>query len=410
VNVAVVSCVYPPEPVVSSRTSADVAEALAASSDRVTVICPFPSRPEGRVYDGFRRRWRQRTAAGAIEIVRCWSLASRRSTLMSRLAENISFGLSSMVVLLRIRALDLVYINSWPVFATAFVALAARLKRARYVISVQDVYPESLMSQNRPAAGALAPLLRRIDAWVARRAAAVIVIAEPFASIYRHDRGVDADRIHVVPNWISEPPAAAPDDVLAYRRERGIADDDFLVVYAGNVGVAAGVEQLIESIPSIHDKKVRLLVAGSGASAESCEELARKMAPDRVQFHRPWLDRETALVLCAADLLALSTAGDQSRFSVPSKLISYFFAERPVIAIVEPGSEIARILHESRTGWTVGPGHTSRLAGVIEEAMRVPAAERAEMGRRAQAYAATHFGKQQAVSRVLSVLRSAYAS
>jgi colanic acid biosynthesis glycosyl transferase WcaI len=403
-NVAVVSAVYPPEPVVSSRTSADVAAALHASGDRVTVVCAFPSRPHGRIHEGYRQRWRERTSVEDIDTIRTWSVISSKSTLASRMIENVSFGLSSMLALLGLRKLQVVYLNTWPIFATALAALVARLKRVPYVISVQDVYPESLLVQKRTAGRLIAPFLRWIDVRIARGAEAVIVLSEPFAAIYRDDRGVDPSRIHIVPNWFSSATHASREEALAYRRSRGIADDDFLVVYGGNVGVAAGVEQLIETFATIEDRRIRLLVAGGGAKVADCEALARRIGPERIQFHRPWREEETALVLAAADLLVLPTAGAQSRISVPSKLVSYLLAARPVLAIVERDSESARIVREAGAGWVVD---WDALAASITAAAATDAAERLAMGERGRAYAERLFSRDRCVSRVTEILRGA---
>jgi glycosyltransferase involved in cell wall biosynthesis len=398
--------VYPPEPVVSSRTSADVAASLQEHGDRVTVICPFPSRPGSRIHDGFVRRWRERTTGEGTETIRTWSIISKKSTLLSRLTENLSFGISSAAALLRARKLDALYLNSWPVFATGLVVLIATLKRMPYVLSVQDVYPESLLVQNRLGGRIAAPFLRWIDQRIAKRAAAVIVLSEAFASIYRDDRGVAPERIHIIPNWTSDTGQESHDGATSYRRSRGIADDDFLVVYGGNVGVAAGVEQLVHAFELIGDRKIHLLIAGGGARAEACETLARQIAPGRVHFHRPWNDDETHRVLASADLLALPTAGAQSRFSVPSKLISYLFAERPVIAAVENDSEIARIIRTAGAGWLVEPENPQQWATAIVAAAQTPKTRRQEMGESGRRYAQDHFTREQAVNRILHILRS----
>lgn len=323
------------------------------------------------------------------------------------MTENLSFGLSSAAALLRTRKLDALYLNSWPIFATGLAVLVAKLKRIPYVLSVQDVYPESLLVQNRLGGRIIAPILRWIDTRVARRARAVIVLSEAFASIYRDDRGVQPDRIHIIPNWASDTGQESRAAALSYRRARGIADDDFLVVYGGNVGIAAGVEQVIHALEMIDDPKIHLLIAGGGASAEACETLARRTAPGRVHFHRPWQDDETLRVLAAADLLALPTAGAQSRISVPSKLISYLLAARPILGAVESDSEIARIIRVAGAGRVIAPGSSREWASAIVAASQMPEPRRQEIGASGRRYAEKHFTRERAVNRILEILGSA---
>ncbi|MEA2491720.1 MAG: hypothetical protein QOH21_3512, partial [Acidobacteriota bacterium] len=338
-RVGLVSSVYPPEPVVSGRTSTELAAALQAAGHDVTVLCPYPSRPGGALYAGYRRRWRSSAIEAGIRTIRCFSTISKHSTMASRFAENVSFGLSSTLALLRLRGLDVLYLNTWPVFATAMVVTVARLKGIPFVISVQDVYPESLFVQRRRGAAAIGRVLRAIDRWSARGAAAMNVLSDHFAAIYRDDRGVEASRIHVVPNWVAES-SVLPDREggLAFRRARGIPEDAFVVAYGGNIGVAAAVEQLVEAWQHIPEANIHLVIAGAGASTPAVEALARRIAPGRIHIHTPWPVTETASVLSAADLLALPTFGDQSLVSVPSKILSYLLAAKPVLACVLPDS------------------------------------------------------------------------
>jgi glycosyltransferase involved in cell wall biosynthesis len=408
VKVALVTAVYPPEPVVSSRTSADVAAALHQAGHDVTVISPYPSRPAGELYAGYRRRWRSVARDGGITTVRTFSTLSKRSTLVSRFAENLSFGLSSALALLRVRGLDVIYLNTWPVFATAMVAVVAGIKGVPFVVSVQDVYPESLFAQRRRGAGILGRVLRAIDRWVASRAAALIVLSENFAAIYRDDRGVDERRIRTIPNWI-DAGAVVPDAEAgrAYRRSRNIPDDAFVVGYGGNIGVAAAVEQLVEAWQYLADPRIHLLIAGAGPNLSACEALAKRIAPGQIHIQSPWPASETMAVLAAADLLALPTFGDQSLISVPSKMLSYLLAAKPVLACVLPASETAKILATGAIGWSVAPGQPVGIAAAIEAAARVPVAERAAMGERARRTCIETFGAERCIARVLETLAEA---
>jgi glycosyltransferase involved in cell wall biosynthesis len=102
----------------------------------------------------------------------------------------------------------------------------------------------------------------------------------------------------------------------------------------------------------------------------------------------------------------LPTAGQQGRVSVPSKLISYLLAERPVLASVESDSEIARIVGQAGAGWIIEPGDAQQLAQAIVGASEASQAERAEMGTRGRRYAESHFGRENCVARVVSIIKN----
>jgi glycosyltransferase involved in cell wall biosynthesis len=403
----IVSCVFPPEPVVSSRTSGDLARHLANGGHDVAVICPFPNRPNGKVFAGYSRRWRKREQLDGAEVTRCFATISRRSTLASRLMENLSFGITSMLAVLGAKRPDVIYSNSWPLFATGLVAFAARLRRVPYVVSVQDVYPDSLIAQRRIAAnGFPARVLRWLDGLIARGAKAVIVLSENFADVYRRERGMDPKRVHVIPNWL---PSSAvdgdPADGRAYRAERGIADQTTLLVYGGNIGAAAGVDQVIDAFEQLRGEDIHLLIAGDGSEADACERRSRGL--ERVTMHRPWPAADTSRVLGAADLFVLPTQGEQGLVSVPSKLISYMLAARPVLAITDPRSETARILDEAGAGWIVAPGEVDAVVRAIRAAAGASAEERKTRGENARKYALGHFVSEACLPRVAAIVQEA---
>jgi glycosyltransferase involved in cell wall biosynthesis len=389
----VVSCVFPPEPMVSSRTSFDVARELAARGHDVTVLAPFPNRPAGRVYEGYRRApFRRERAPEGFRIVRCGALISRRSSLLSRLGENVSFGITSSIALLLRRKPAVIYANTWPIFAAAMTSIVARLRRIPLVISVQDIYPESLQSQRRAGSGLLARALLAIDRRIVRRAAAVIVISERFAELYRRTRG--AERVHVIPNWLDD---ETLDDTGAAARDAGAP---FLLVYGGNVSVSASVESVIEAVGKVPD--VHLLIAGEGSSLEQCRRLAAAVAPERIRFHSPWT--ATMGVLRAADVLVLPTRAEQSFVSVPSKLISYLLAGRPVVAAAMDDSDTAAAVRASGAGVVVPPDDTQALAAAIRAMRGRSPEERQRMGAAGRAWALANMTREVCLPRLIAVI------
>jgi glycosyltransferase involved in cell wall biosynthesis len=412
-RVLIVSPVFPPEPIVSAQTSAQVAAALVASEHEVTVITAFPSRPAGKLYPGYRQTlYRQERSAAGYNIVRCFSTVSAESRMLSRFAENISFGLTSGWQVLWQKRPDVIYANTWPIFAAGILALVAHLRRILLVISVQDVYPESLSAQGRLSAQSrLARLLRRVDRAIAHSSRSVIVISERFAQLYRDDRGIPVESVHVVPNWGDEGLVVPDQDGAQLRAEAGIREDAFLLVYGGNIGVAAGVEGVIEALGCLPvTSRPHFLVAGAGASLAACRDLAAMSAPGAVSFYTPWPAEKTSPVYAAADALVLPTQGTQSLVSVPSKLIGYMLSARPIIAQAVSGSDLANTIQNAGCGWVVEPNQPQHLAEAIRAAMRLSRAELRELGQAGRAYALSHFTRAVCLPQVMAILEAAARS
>lgn len=405
----VVTCVFPPEPLAGARTTSDVARALSGRGHDVTVLAPFPNRHGGKLYPGYRRTLFHREAsADGYLVVRCGSLFSRRSSLFSRFGENVSFGITSALALLfRRKKPGVIYANTWPIFAASMLAAVARLRRIPVVMSLQDIYPESLMSQRRRGSGVVNGLILAIDRRVARGAKAVVAISQRFAEHYGSTRGIEPSRIYVVPNW--QPAQAteeAPGAVEACRGRNAIPRAAFLLAYGGNVGVSTGVETLIEAFRHLRDKPaVHLLVAGVGASLDNCRRLAAEIAPERIHFENPWTD--TMGVLHAAEVLVLTTRGAQSVASVPSKLIHYLLSGRPVLALALPHSDTAAMVLGSGAGTVVEPDDPKLLADAIRTMTRLSREERQRMGSAGRAWALANVTTEVCLPHLVRIVEAA---
>lgn len=406
-RVAVVSCVFPPEPVGSSPATSDVVEGLEARGHHVTVLAPFPNRPSGRLYAGYRRvPFRRETLTERVHVIRCASTFSRRSSVLSRLAENLSFAITSSMALLVLPKPDVIYANTWPLIAAAAVAVIAWIRRVPLVTTIQDLYPESLLSQRRFGATVLCPALIALDRRILRRANAAIAVSEGLAAHCRLARGGDPHRIHVVPNWL--PPLAtahSPGAKQALRDLYGVPRDAFLVAYGGNVGMAARVETLVRAFLHLNGDGFHLLVAGNGTSLARCRRLAADIDPRRMHFVPEW--DGSVDVLHAADLLVLCTRADQSVVSLPSKLTRYLFSGRPVLALALPHSDTALVVRDSGVGAVVPPDNPPALAQAIAWMRRLPADRREQMGKQGRTWAMSNLSSDTCLPKVLEIVENA---
>ncbi len=404
----VVSCVYPPEPVVSAQTSAQVAEGLQSAGFDVTVVTSFPNRPAGKLYPGISRRFVQREKlTSTIEIVRCFSTLSPESRTVSRFLENLSFGLSSGWQVLTMPKPIVIYANTWPIVATGLLCLIANARHIPLVISVQDVYPEAMFAQQRTSQNSIiSKLMYWIDGIIARYSTHVIVISERFANIYLGQRKVNPDRLSMIPNWIDSNRLTGSLSGQDYRTKQGIGDSEFLLVYGGNIGVAAGVKVLIESMHLLADETgIRLLVAGSGSQLASCQHAAQAHA-NRIRFHSPWDISSDPEVLLAADLLVLPTLGEQSMASVPSKLLSYMLSGRPVLATALPQSDLADLIERSGCGWVVEPDRPDLLAAKVQAIRQLGSDELNRRGQAGRTYVLQHLTKEVCLPQVIKIIES----
>ena len=337
-----------------------------------------------------------------------FSFLSGELSLLSRWLENISFGLTSSLALLFSPRPEVVYVNTWPIFAGGLTCLACKVRNIPLVIHVQDMYPESLVIQGRLKPGQLPnKLLLMIDRWIARRASALIVLSESFAGGYIQLRHIDPSKVHVIADWV-DPGSVGLLGKDNFRPEIGVSGAAFVMVYGGNVGMAAGVETVIDAMRLVRtDRELVLVIAGSGSQLTACRELAAGLPNVRVVFHTPWASDETSKVLAAADVLVLPTRGTQSLASVPSKLLSYLLAARPVLALVLPESDTARVIENASCGWVIPPDDRELLARKVEELAGLPEQMLMGMGLAGRQYALQNFTTEICLPKVIGIIEMA---
>jgi glycosyltransferase involved in cell wall biosynthesis len=165
------------------------------------------------------------------------------------------------------------------------------------------------------------------------------------------------------------------------------------------------VGTIIEAFRELHDEpRIHLLIAGEGATLDHCRRLAAEVAPERIHFESPWLD--TIAVLHAADAVVLPTRAAQSTASVPSKLISYLLAARPIVAAALPDSDTADMVHASGAGVVVAPDDPRALAAAILAMAASPAEERRRMGGAGRAWALANVTRDVCLPRIVGIIES----
>lgn len=405
-RVVIVSAVFPPEPVVSAQTSFDIVQELIKNKNFVTVLTSFPNRPAGNLFSDYKRKlYSHKRDPSGFELIRCFHTLSTESSMSSRLAENISFGITSSLALLILPKPDIVYTNTWAIFAAIMLNFVCWLRQIPVVNSIQDVYPESLISQKRlKETSLLIKVMKILDSVIARNSNAIIVLSEQFKNIYELDRGISPDRIHIIPNWSSLNFVDDSHGSSLLRKELGIPSDSFLVVFGGNIGEGAGVEDVVESFRFLQEESIFLLIAGSGPNLAKCQRIATEFPKKKIFFISPWGVEDTAIVLGMANLLILPTRGLQSFVSVPSKLISYLFSGRPILALAQEESELEIIVKSSNSGWVLAPDNPEKLATKMKEIMSFPPKTLASCGLSGRNYALKYLTRNESLTKIIQLL------
>jgi glycosyltransferase involved in cell wall biosynthesis len=247
--------------------------------------------------------------------------------------------------------------------------------------------------------------MQRIDRGVASLASRVIVLTEGLAEEYRTSRRLADGVVSSIPNWTQVPDPPKKEAGIEYRRRNGIPESAFVIAFAGTFAESAGVDQLIRAVAlRPFDRETVLLLAGDGACFEECRAMADKVSGARFVFHRPYCPEDASGILGASDLLVVPTRGQISLTALPSKLMHYMFAARPVLAVCNPNSELARIMTASCCGWAAEPDNTPALAQLLQLITHTPHESLHRMGEAARKYALLHFSPEACLPKLIRLI------
>lgn len=408
-KVIIASCVFPPEPVVSAKTSMDVAQYFHELGHEVIVACPTPSRNVSKTDADAK------VASMTLPFLvkRLFAISSGKSGFLSRFVENISYGVSVLLFLLKQREVDIVYANVWPVFSLGLLVVACKIKGITVVASVQDLYPESLAAQKRLSdSGVIYRALFFLDSFVARHCDRIIVISDGFKMSYTQGRGISEDKVTVIRNWVKSNQVTVMDKALARTQLAAqtsivLAEDDVVCVYGGNMGVASGLDELMSYVESV-DSKIIFLLAGDGSLVPGLREMVQeKSLESRIKFLVPWPSELTSIAFGCADLLLLPIAAGQEFASVPSKLITYLLSARPILLLTNSRSESAIELQKSGAGFCVEERSGEAISSCLGSFISMSPEERLAMGRSGRVYAENFYSSDLALAKINTIFEGA---
>jgi len=211
------------------------------------------------------------------------------------------------------------------------------------------------------------------------------VICDDFKS-HCIGKGAPAQRIAVLRNWIDLDEIRPGARLNPFRTELGLAEDSRVVLFAGTIGLASGAEIMLEVAERLIDNRhIRIVFVGEGETLAALKHGARARKLDNMVFS-PFQPRERlAEVQAMADISIVTMRPDAGLISVPSKVLGYMAAARPVLVAAAQHSETARFVLESGAGIVVPPGDPQAIADAILAAIDKPG-EMVEMGKRGRRF------------------------
>jgi colanic acid biosynthesis glycosyl transferase WcaI len=352
----------------------------------VRVLTGFPNHPEGVLHGEYRKLWKRgfvHEERQGVTVYRTWLYPSANQKLWRRGASFASFALSAALAGTCVAPRGGVIIATSPqILVGAAGCTAGTLRFLPWVFEVRDLWPESLVGVGQAAADSL--LYRsvgRVADFLYRHATHIVVDGEGKRQ-YLVDRGLEERRISVIRNGVEEDFCLDPDSDAARRvrhnlREEWGLGDEFVLLYAGTLGMAHGLETVIEAAERLRDRtNIVFLLVGAGAERAQLCQLVKDMRLSSVRVLEKQPRERVPDFLAASDACLVPLRNKEVfKTAIPSKMFEAMAAGKPVILGVE--GEAKEILLASQAGLAVQPEDPKAMAAAILRLQEQPSLCRA---------------------------------
>jgi colanic acid biosynthesis glycosyl transferase WcaI len=358
---------YAPEITGIAPHNVALCEFLKSRGHDVEMLTTFAYYPAWRKRLEDRGRLYRTDTINSVPVRRCWHYVPARVSPLKRIIHEGTFILTSTIRGLCLRRPDVFVIPSPPLALGPAAWFLSRIKRAPFVFHVQDLQPDAAVGLGMLREGWFTRLLYWLERFAYRQAMRVSGISEEIVDAFRR-KGVPEQKLILFPNTVVLP---REDDIPtrgAFRDRFKFQPDEFLAIYAGNLGVKQGLDILLDAATLLRGKaKLRILLCGDGAERKNLAAAVAERKLENVSMLPLMAGREYQELLVDADISLITQQSGSGNAFFPSKLLVTLAHSSPVLTVADEESALAKAVHAGGFGLNVKPGKPTELADALAQ-------------------------------------------
>ena len=363
-KVVVVSQHYPPDPSTTAAIMAAISERVAREAEVLVLSGTAGSAAMA--------------ASGKPAVIDVKNWMPGKAALGKRAMAELLFTVRMFFVLLaRLRRGDVALTVPAPFMLPYAFAAAAKLKGARSLLIMHDLYPDVLvMAGMLKPESLLAKAMHALNAPMFRALDSVVIIGRDSEKLLLRYRGMTRDKIRFIPNWATlSRGVRAVDPANPYRSALSAR---FVVGLSGNLGFTHDPVIVFEAARLLRDDQdIHFLLSGWGIGFDQLRAMQAEARLPNVTLVDRVEDDQLETFLSAADVWIIPYRKNVAGVSVPSRFYNLLAIGRPVILVSEADAEAALTVIEHDVGWVVEPGRADELAQAVGRAANASDPQRA---------------------------------
>lgn len=365
---------YIPDTASTGQILKDQAEGMLEEFD-VTVICVVPSY-SGTIEDNYKLQKYYFEELNHVKIIRVRVPEFNKTSKVSRVKNILAYFFGALGASRMAGRQDYVFSISQPPILGGLLGVFGKWqKRAKMIYCIQDFNPEQIMAvgyfKNKP----LLRIAMAVDKFSCKRSDLIITVGHDLAETLRNRfKGRKVPRHTIINNWIDEhqiyPLESSDGNVAAFKRKYGL-EDKFVIMYSGNIGLYYDLENIIKVIGRFRDaktkagRKVEFVFVGDGSMRENLVGYTEKNGMDNVAFI-PYQEKENLIYsLNAGDVHWCVNSKGIKGVSCPSKIYGIMAAGKPILGVLEEGTEARSLIEKCGCGRCCEPSRYEEIGELI---------------------------------------------
>ena len=390
--------------------ASELARHWAEAGHEVSVLTGFPNHPTGVVPAEWRGRLRglvYREKVGRVDVFRTWLWPLPNRKAHERMGNYASFCVSAAVRGMALPRPDIIIASSPQLLVGLSGWWIAFARQVAFVFEVRDLWPESLTAVGVGDENSLLhKALSAVAKFLYQRSDRIVVVTPAFQEHLVRRWRVPAEKIAVVENGVetdlfAPAPSAAND---AMRHELG-ADGKFLVCYIGTMGLAHGLETLLDAAAQLQrqNSNAQFLLVGEGAEKERIKALAQSRGLANVCFLDQQPHEKIPAFISASDAcLVLLKKTDVFKTVIPTKMLEFMSCARPVILGVD--GQARQIIEDAGAGIVIAPENAAALVTAINQ-LSANRELGTALGQKGREHILQHFSRGKTAEKYIQVLQ-----
>lgn len=378
---------FDPEP--GATKGLPFAKWLQQRGHDVSALTGFPNYPGGKVYGGYKIRFSQKEVMDGVDVLRVPLYPSHNQSSIKRFANFTSFALSAATIgAARVPKSDVGFVYHPPPTVGLAASVLKRMRKIPFVYHIADMWPdtvtESGMLRSKKAKRIAHYTISKWCNFVYREAHSITVLSPGFKELLI-ERGVPANKVHVIYNWTDEATfkPLPRDEELA--RTLGMSGK-FNIVYAGNLGPMQGLDTVLEAAVQVQDRpEIQIVFAGTGHEERALKDQATALGLSNVLFLGRRQYWEMPKINTLADVLLVHLR-DLPFFNatIPGKTqVSLASGKATLMAVA---GDAAKLVEIANAGVSCPPENPAAMANAMRQLHDLPQEKLYQYGRNAHEF------------------------